>query len=580
MDEQELTDIVANLRALGEVDDVEAKRAEGGVPTSVRASISAFANSRGGVVLLGIDEDAGFGLVALADPAKLAADLASTLTEEFEPPVRAIISQLPLEGSVVVVAEIPMVAPQQQPCFYKPAGMPNGSWVRVGATNRRLSPYEVNLRIASRGQPRDDEVGVGGTTTDDLDRHAKDLFIARMRATRSVAFGGMSDKEILRTCGVTTTLDGSESLTLAGLLAMGRYPQQWFPQLNLTFIHFPDDAGASSGVRFLDSARIDGSIPSIVHEALAVILRNLSRRSVITGAGRVDVLEYPEIAIREAIVNALVHRDLSAQSHGTQVQVELYPSRLVVRNPGGLHGPVTLEGLLEGGVSSARNARLLRLLEDVPIPGEDRTVAENRGTGIRAMAQALRGAGMKLPEFSDEFSSFSVTFPNHTLIGDDTVGWIESLDQSGLTDTQVLALAQLRTGDVLDNPTYRRITGADSRVATAELQDLVGRELIEQRGERRWARYTMPAWIASARRRLPPGDRRAQILDSIGQEALSAKEIARRSGIPDKTVRHWLKRMRDEGSIRLAGPDAPQSNNTRYESTAPPPTKRQPTLFE
>jgi ATP-dependent DNA helicase recG-like protein len=75
-------------------------------------------------------------------------------------------------------------------------------------------------------------------------------------------------------------------------------------------------------------------------------------------------------AQREAVVNALVHRDLSASARGTQVQVEMYPDRLVIRNPGGLFGLVMVDNLGEEGISSARNATLIKILEGVPLPGE------------------------------------------------------------------------------------------------------------------------------------------------------------------------------------------------------------------
>lgn len=584
MTREELIEAVTALRSLeSEVTDIEAKSAAGGLPKSIRSAVSAFANTAGGVILLGIDESTGFSSVGVQNAAKITSDLSGMLADEFEPPIRALISQLDFEGHVVVTAEIPAISYEQRPCFYKGAGMSTGSWTRTGASNRKLTPYEVQIMLASRGQPRDDERAVPGTFITDLDPVALEGFLRRLRATRPVAFGGLSDDDILRRSGVLVPeSDGQTALSLAGLLTLGRYPQQWFPQLNLTFVHIPDEAApASRGVRFLDNVAVDGPIPLIVRDALAAITRNLARRSVISGAGRSDVLEYPESVIREAIVNALVHRDLSAAAEGTQVQVELYPDRLVVRNPGGLHGPVTVDQLFDEGISSSRNARLLRLLEDVPISGEDRTVVENRGSGIREMARALRAAGMSLPVFDNQVSRFTVTFPNHTLLSDEIIRWIDSLDQERLTDSQVVALAAMRSEESLDNPGYRRLTGVDSRIATAELQDLVARELVEQIGERRWARYVMPLRVAHDRRRLTPANRRDEILRAMRKDTLSAKEIADRTRIPVKTIRHWLKRLREEGDIRFAPEGgAPQSNLTRYQAITREYGAPAPTLFD
>jgi ATP-dependent DNA helicase RecG len=146
----------------------------------------------------------------------------------------------------------------------------------------------------------------------------------------------------------------------------------------------------------------------------------------------------------------------------------MYPDRLVIKNPGGLFGPVTIDSLGEEGISSARNATLIKLLEDVPLPGETRTVCENRGSGIRSMLDSLLTAGMSPPRFEDRISSFIVTFPNHTLLSEDTVRWITALGERGLSDSQCVALALLREEEVLDNRAYRTATGVDSRVATAE----------------------------------------------------------------------------------------------------------------
>jgi ATP-dependent DNA helicase RecG len=356
-----------------------------------------------------------------------------------------------------------------------------------------------------------------------------------------------------------------ESVSLAGLLALGSYPQEHFPQLMVTFVHYPTAAGVQSatGERFLDNVTLEGSIPVMARDTLAVIRRNMSRRAVIADAGRQDVWEYPETALREAVVNALVHRDLSSTARGTQIQVEMYPDRLVIKNPGGLFGPVTIDNLGEEGISSARNATLIKLLEDVPLPGETRTVCENRGSGIRSMLDSLLRAGMSPPQFADRISSFTVTFPNHTLLSEQTVRWIAALGEHGLTDSQCVALAMLREEEALDNRAYRTATGVDSRIATAELQDLVARELVTQTGTRRWAQYRLSSRFTARAGSTARADRRPALLTALADETLSRGELAARTGLSDQTVRRWLTIMRQEGSVELSG-NSPRSTNARY----------------
>ncbi|MCW2898396.1 MAG: putative transcriptional regulator [Streptosporangiaceae bacterium] len=537
----ELAEMVDNLRVIGaDIADVEVKKAHGGLPKSLRETLSAFANTRGGVIILGLDEAHGFSATGLPDPARLAANLGSMCSEDMEPPLRPLIKIHTYKGVQILVAEVPEVDPAQKPCFSRGMGITKGSYIRVSDGDRRLSAYEVQVMLSSRGQPREDEQAVRGANLDQLDATSVDALIARLRTTRPYAFKDLDRLAVLRRAKVLVTGNDNEDVaSLGGLLALGSYPQEHFPQLMVTFVHYPTESGSRSGERFLDNVTLEGSIPVMVRDTLAAIRRNMSRRAVIAGAGRQDVWEYPETALREAVVNALVHRDLSSGARGTQVQVEMYPDRLTIRNPGGLFGPVTVDSLGEEGISSARNATLIKLLEDVPLPGETRTVCENRGSGIRAMLDALLAAGMSPPQFNDKISSFLVTFPNHTLLSQETIKWISSLGEKGLTD----------------------------------MRDLVARELITQTGTRRWARYQLSARPTTAKGQSSRADRRPELLAALGTESLSRAELVERTGLGDQTVRRWLKIMREEGTMEIIG-NSPKSKHVRYRRTRQEPLFR------
>lgn len=185
----------------------------------------------------------------------------------------------------------------------------------------------------------------------------------------------------------------------------------------MTFVVYPGEGVGEPGPneeRFLDNQRIEGSIPNMLGPTLAVLARNAKRRAVVRGLYREDVGEYPVTAIREAIVNAMVHRDLSSSSRGTPVQINMFSNRLVVHNPGGLYGPITVDSLGEG-ISAPRNIRLLRILEDVTPAGERRATCENRGCGVGAMQDALRRSGVPEARFEDRIATFRVTFSNAPL---------------------------------------------------------------------------------------------------------------------------------------------------------------------
>ena len=131
--------------------------------------------------------------------------------------------------------------------------------------------------------------------------------------------------------GVLVPYEGSFVPSLAGLLSVGARPQQFFPQLMVSLAVYPhEDAGqpGPGGIRFLDSAAIGGTVPAMVADTIQAAQRNLRKSSRIVGAGRDDHWEIGPEVIREAVVNALMHRDYSPQARGTQIQVELYPDRL------------------------------------------------------------------------------------------------------------------------------------------------------------------------------------------------------------------------------------------------------------
>jgi ATP-dependent DNA helicase RecG len=578
MNADEVNTIVALLRSrASDVSDIEAKAAAGGLPKSVRDTISAFSNDRGGTILLGLDESANFATVAGFDPVRIRDALAGACADDLEPPVRAEIDILDFEGGAVVVAEIPQLDPRFKPCYVKSRGEYNGSFTRGGDGDRRLTDFEIHLLHTNRGQPNDDRQPVPEAGVDDLDSIAVDFLLRRVRQRQRWAFQGLDDTTALRRLNVLVPGPaGSLVPSLGGLLALGAYPQQFFPQLNATFVVYPGLSAEDvpvGGPRFLDNRSFDGPIPYIAEEAVAAVLRNTSVRSFVEGTGRRDVYDYPVEALREAIVNALIHRDYSTYSRGTPTQIVLYADRLTVANPGGLFGAVTEDDLGGEGVLSTRNPVLVKLLQDVHLPDSDRTVCENRASGIPTMLRELRRVGSALPEFHNRITRFKVVLPRHALLAPDTVSWIEELGETGLSATQQMALAQLRDGRAVTNQTMRNF-GLDGRRATAELADLVARGLALRVGERRHARYVLAALARPTGSSVPerpivagPADREAAILTVLSAGAeLSRYDIQLATGLNQTATLRTLETLIASGKVEATAP--PRSPLRRYRKAA------------
>lgn len=480
----------------------------------------------------------------------------------------------------VVAAEIAEILYTDKPCYFGSAGLINGSYVRVADGDRRLTHYEIQALLERRQQPMYDVEPVGEGSLKDLDRAVVERFLRRIRSRRGRRWEDMDDLQVLKSPRAVAEKDGRLVPTLAGYLCFGIYPQEIFPNLAVTFIRYPTDRAGETGPgneRFLDSAKLTGPIPIMVKEALQIIKRNMRQREIVRGLFREEIWEYPESALREAIVNALGHRDYSPTARGSHVQIQMFPSRLVVRDTGGLFGPVTIDDLGNPGIQASRNQYLMNIFENLPAGDEGEALCEQRGSGIAAMLSTLRKAGMQPPRFDDTLTSFQVTLSNASLIDPETLEWLYNrFAGTGLTESQRLALAYLRQHKAIANQEYCRLTGVDSRLATRELAHLAELGVVERTGTGRWAAYLLlpsPARATSELRKL--GRSRATNVKDRVMAALkqlveaSTAELVRTTNASSSAVRGALKALIQEGLIQ-ATTESIKSPTRRYRWTGRP----------
>ena len=407
-----VNEAISRLRiARTDLKKVEAKAAREGLPHTVGETVAAFANTRGGLLLLGLDESAYRPLDV--DAPGLARDLASVCSHELEPPIRPDIDLVAVGGQRVVAALVSELPNELKPCYLKRRGIDRGAYIRTRTGDRGLTTYEVHMLVSGRGQPRDDIVAVAGATRQHLAPELVDALLHRVRRRRGRLVADAGDDEILGMMNVLVEGDPNR-VSLGGLLALGRYPQQFVPQLNVIFLAFTTPTGepTGDGRRFLDTESIDGPIPVMLASAQAAVRRNLARNARIRGAGRLGPKNYPEVVVRELVANSLVHRDYHPLAHGSPVRVKMFPDRLEIVSPGGLHGPVDREKLLAEPVTVSRNSYLAKLLEDVEVPRTGRTVCDNRGSGLISVAASLRNRGLLPLRFADRIDSFGVVIRN------------------------------------------------------------------------------------------------------------------------------------------------------------------------
>jgi ATP-dependent DNA helicase RecG len=568
----ELTDIVARLRETGvEFEDVEVKKAAGGLPQNVAETMSAFANSRGGIIILGLDERTGFASVGVGDPVAVRDELAGVARTKLTPALAPAIDTAPFEGAILVLAEIEALPPAQRPCYVTARGLYNGAFVRVGDGDQRLTPYEIDRLKENSGPPRWDEEPVTEATAEDLDPRAVARLIDTATRNSPRSFAGLSEPDALARLGVLVPHEGSLVPSLAGLLTVGIYPQQFFPQLMVSVAVYPhEDAGqpGPGGIRFLDSAAVGGTVPTMVVDTIQAAQRSLRRSSRVVGAGRDDYWEIEPEVIREAVVNALMHRDYSPQARGTQIQVELFPDRLTVSSPGGLFGNVRLETLGQSGTSSSRNARLAALLQEAGDPLTGRPVAENRGSGISMMISRVRRDTGLVPLFAVNLDYFRTIIPRTALVTPELRAWARGLSHGqDLSEAQLSVLALANAGYDVDVALLLRM-GVRPSAAQRQLSQLRDLGILQPRRARDDGSYRLvPArsGIATGKETLSPSGQGLpeRILEALGEtNSASREELQEATGASRSSVTKALEDLITSGAAEATAP--PRSPNRRY----------------
>ena len=405
MQADELKRMALNIKALKtESQTIELKTANQGCPTRLFDTLSSFSNQDdGGVIIFGIDESEDYAIKGVYNPQDLQKKV-NEQCKQMEPPVRALFAVCEIDGKVIVSAEIPGVDISERPVFYKGVGRIKGSYVRVGEADELMSEYEIYSYEAFRKRIRDDIRTIENSKLNVVDEKRLADYLNAVKSERKNLADNVSEDEILELMGVVN----DNKPTLAGLMTFSKYPQAYFPQLCITAVSLPGTEQGTvgeDGERFIDNKRITGAIPDMLEEAVEFVRKNSRTKTIIDDNGRrADKPEYPIKAVREAILNALVHRDYSIHTENVPVRIEMYRDRMEIINSGGLYGKISIDAL--GRVRpETRNAALANMLELLKI-------TENRYSGIPTMRREFADAGLPAPLFSVVHGEFKVVMKN------------------------------------------------------------------------------------------------------------------------------------------------------------------------
>lgn len=400
--EEELVQLVKKVTSEKcEKQHIELKKAAGGTPSKLYDTLSSFSNQvGGGIIIFGIDEAAGYEVVGVYD----AQDLQKKVLEQslqMEPIVRPLFTVAKVEDIFVVSAEISECDIYDKPCFYKGAGRLRGSYIRVGDSDQPMTEYEIYSYEAFKRRIHDELRTVDRAALENLSKDNVTEYLIKLRRQKENLVN-LEDERIMETQGICQ--NGLPTLT--GLMLLSEYPQEFFPQLSVTAMVVQGKEIGELGdddERFVDNKRIEGTIPQMLEGTLAFVRRNMKVKTIITDDGvRADKPEYPIKAVREIILNALIHRDYSVHTDRSPVRLVMYEDRLELENPGGLYGRITVDELGKASADT-RNPYMAGALEIM-------IDTENRFSGIPTVRTELKKAGMPDPIFIDRRGVFKVIF--------------------------------------------------------------------------------------------------------------------------------------------------------------------------
>ncbi len=408
----------------------------------------AFANSKGGTILLGVDDSGRKTGIKLKE--NIEEHIITIASNNLNPKIMPEISILD------DVVKIDISKGEDKP--YSANGI---YYLRIGSVSRQMGRDELLDLMQKSGKIQFDSKICEDASLDDIDEEKLRWFLGEARRERGLKI--QKDAPIAEVLMRLKLLQDGK-LTNATVLLFGKDPQNFFIQHEVKCIRFDGNKPVKP---YIDFQTIEGNVFDLVDKAEDFVLRNI-RKAIWLDPGRVqreERHEYPPDAIREAIVNAVAHRDYYSPS---KVQVRIFDDYIEVWNPGSLPEGWTVETLKQKHESIPKNPLLFKQLFWV-------RYVEDVGGGTIDMIEKCGEWGIPEPEFEFTGTSLVVTFSKAVLTE-------ELMKKLGLNDRQKKAVGYLKEHKTITNRRYCELCGVVKDTANRDLNDLLGKRLIEKRG--------------------------------------------------------------------------------------------------
>jgi predicted HTH transcriptional regulator len=415
-------------------------------PEGALKAIVAFANTSGGILVIGA-EDGAKGVKGIPDVLKEEERLANLIADSISPKLVPSIEVIPWRKTHLLAVEV--YPSPNRPHFLNRLGPEGGVLVRVGSTNRRADLFLVEEMRRYSQVSSFDEQPIPTLNSEALDFRAASEYFQPIRKL------GRRD---LLTLKLATNYQSRVVPTIGGILLFGvdrfsHYPDAW--------IQVGRFAGNDKR-KLLDSTEVRSYLPEAAEQTIAFLQKHMTREAVIGAVKRTDHWTYPVVAVREAVMNAIVHADY-AQS-GAPIRVALFDDRLEIENPGLLPFGLTIEDI-QRGISKLRNRVLGRVFLELKL-------VEQWGSGIQRMTAACLDRGLDAPRLEEIGTHFRVTLsavsrraPSRDARDEAILSALAASAESGLSTSQIAKHIKL-----------------SARAARTRLASLVERGLVVEIG--------------------------------------------------------------------------------------------------
>ncbi|MEA4849108.1 MAG: putative DNA binding domain-containing protein [Clostridiaceae bacterium] len=379
---EEIREIINN----GENSYVEFKE-EGVKAKDLAEEIVAFANSEGGTILIGVDDD---GNIKGVYDSLVEEKIMNICRNNCIPNIIPTFQSIDIEGKTIAVVTV-----------HKGLNKPyytadHKYYIRVGTTKRIASREELLRLFEANGALHFDISPVEDTSIRDLNLDVVRDYFMKYNAFDLYDESNEATERILTNADILKEVNGKVFCSVGGLLVFGKKPEKRLPQNGVSFAHFK---GTEITDELVDKKVVTGRIQDIAEQLMVVLKNNMKTPSVINGLRREEKEEYPSIVLREAMVNTLVHRNYSVT--GSKIRILMFDDRIEFHSPGRLPNTVTIEKM-KIGISYARNPFLVKYMENL-------RYIDQLGRGIPMILKSMKEAGAKEPLLQEVGEEFILT---------------------------------------------------------------------------------------------------------------------------------------------------------------------------